>query len=394
MIKLGIRKNMAYPFMYMLLIIIQRVIRILLDTLIKKDIFIILSFINFFSDFFFGALFLCLQKEANNSGNQKIILGVNIIHNKKENGPTLKDSKFKIYILIFFGSYFSFISSLLTKLFDIFITDKNMLQNIKMRGLEIIFSTLLCYLTLRIKIYRHHKFSLLVIIICLITITRLEIILFHDKYDASELKIYYLILIFVSISYPLFDTIEKYLFEVDFINPFFLLIVEGPFEILLMSTSFLIDIPWKEIADLKKELIENDINIYIFIFLLFLYFIISGFKNIYGIYTIKLYSPMVRALADSIKDPLLLVYHLFLNDNKDIKLDSFFFWINLLISLIFIFFSFIFNEFLILYFCQLEHETFLEIRKRSFNIEEGLELIENNKDNNKLEESRECNSDL
>jgi len=394
MIKLGIRKNMAYPFMYMLLIIIQRVIRILLDTLIKKDIFIILTLINFFSDFFFGALFLCLQKEANNSGNQKIILGVNIIHNQKENGPTLKDSKFKIYILIFFGSYFSFISSLLTKLFDIFITDKNMLQNIKMRGLEIIFSTLLCYLTLRIKIYRHHKFSLLVIIICLITITGLEIILFHDKYDASELKIYYLILIFVSISYPLFDTIEKYLLEFDFINPFFLLIIEGPIEISLMSTSFLLSLPLNEITVIKNILKGNNIYTYILILLLFLYFIISGFKNIYGIYTIKLYSPMVRALADSIKDPLLLVYHLFLNDNKDIKLDSFFFWINLLISLIVIFFSFVFNEFLILYFCQLEHETFLEIRKRSFNIEEGLELIENNGDNNKLEESRERNSDL
>ena len=182
--------------------------------------------------------------------------------------------------------------------------------------------------------------------------------------------------------------------EFDFINPFFLLIIEGPIEISLMSTSFLLSLPLNEITVIKNILKGNNIYTYILILLLFLYFIISGFKNIYGIYTIKLYSPMVRALADSIKDPLLLVYHLFLNDNKDIKLDSFFFWINLLISLIVIFFSFVFNEFLILYFCQLEHETFLEIRKRSFNIEEGLELIENNGDNNKLEESRERNSDL
>jgi len=387
MIKVGIRKNMAYPFMYMLLIIIQRVIRILLGTLIEKDFFIILTLINFFSDFFFGVLFLCLQKEEIKSENQKIILGVNIIHNQRENDPKPKDNILKIYILIFFCSYFSFISSFLTKLFDIITKEKSMLQNIKMRGLEIIISIILCYFTLRIKMYNHHKFSLLVIIICLITITGLEIILFHDRYDTTELIKYYLILIFVSFSYPLFDTIEKYLFEVNFINPFFLLIVEGPFEILLMSTSFLIDIPWKEIADLKKELIENNINIYIFIFLLFLYFIISGFKNIYGIYTIKLYSPVVRALADSIKDPLLLLYYLFINDNKDIKLDSFFFWINFLISITVIFFSFVFNEFLVLYCCQLEHETFPEIRNRSINIEDVSELIEDNGDNNRLEES-------
>jgi len=269
-----------------------------------------------------------------------------------------------------------------------------MLENIKMRGLEIIFSTLLCYITLRIKIYKHHKFSLLVIIMCLIFITGLEILLFHNIYDSSELKIYYLILIFFSITYPLFDTIEKYLFEVDFINPFFLLIIEGPIEISLMSTTFLFDLPWNEITIIKDILIEKNINTYISLFLLLLYFVISGFKNIYGIYTIKFYSPMVRALADSIKDPLLLIYHLFLNDNENIRFGSFFFWINFLISLIVIFFSFVFNEFLILYFCHLEHETYPEIRKRGSILEESSELMINNGDNTKQEENKELNTDL
>jgi len=394
MIKVGIRKNMAYPFMYMLLIIIQRVVRILLEIFIKKDIFIILTLINFFSDFFFGALIFYFQKETNKSKSQKKILEIKLIQNKGKNGPKSMDNYFKIFILIFFGCYFSFISSLLSKLFDVFITDKSMLQNIKMRGLEIIFSTILCYFTIRIKIYKHHKFSLLIIIICLITITGLEIILFHNKYDSYELKIYYLILIFVSITYPLFDTIEKYLFEADFIDPFILLIIEGPIEFLLMLTSFLFDVPWNEITVIKNILVKNNINTYISLFLLLLYFVISGFKNIYGIYTIKFYSPMVRALSDSIKDPLLLIYHLFLNDNENIRLGSFFFWINFLISLIVIFFSFVFNEFLILYLCQLEFETYPEIRKRSSILEEVSELIENNNDNNKLEESKELNTYL
>ena len=394
MIKVGIRNNMAYPFMYMLLIIIQRVVRIILGIFIKKDILIILTLINFFSDFFFGALILCLQKETNKSKSQKKILGIKLIHNTRGNSPKSRDNYFKIFTLIFFCSYFSFISSLLSKLIDAFITDKSMIENIKMRGLEIIFSTLLCYITLRIKIYKHHKFSLSVIIMCLIFITGLEILLFHNIYDSSELKIYYLILIFFSITYPLFDTIEKYLFEVDFINPFFLLIIEGPIEISLMSTTFLFDLPWNEITIIKDILIEKNINTYISLFLLLLYFVISGFKNIYGIYTIKFYSPMVRALADSIKDPLLLIYHLFLNDNENIRLGSFFFWINFLISLIVIFFSFVFNEFLILYLCQLEFETYPEIRKRSSILEEVSELIENNNDNNKLEESKELNTYL
>ena len=394
MIKVGIRNNMAYPFMYMLLIIIQRVVRILLEIFIQNDIFIILTLINFFSDFFFGVLISYLQKETNKSKSQKKILGINLIQNKGKNGPKLMDNYFKIFILIFFGCYFSFISSLLSKLFDALITDKSMLQNIKMRGLEIIFSTLLCYFTIRIKIYKHHKLSLFVIIICLITITGLEIILFHNKYDSFELKIYYLILIFVSITYPLFDTIEKYLFEVDFINPFTLLIIEGPIEISLMLTTFLFDLPWNEITTIKNILIENNIYTYLSLFLLLLYFIISGFKNIYGMYTIKLYSPMVRALADFIKDPFLLIYHLFLNDNENIRLGSFFFWINFLISLIVIFFSFVFNEFLILYFCHLEYETYPEIRNRGLILEDISELIENKDDNIKLEEKKELNTYL
>ena len=71
MIKVGIRNNMAYPFMYMLLIIIQRVVRILLEIFIKKDIFIILTLINFFSDFFLVHLFFIYKKKQINQKDKR-----------------------------------------------------------------------------------------------------------------------------------------------------------------------------------------------------------------------------------------------------------------------------------------------------------------------------------
>ena len=53
--------------------------------------------------------------------------------------------------------------------------------------------------------------------------------------------------------------------------------------------------------DINSLKINN--NIGLLIFLLIIYFILTYFKNIYRVLTIKIYSPMTRALAESIVDP-------------------------------------------------------------------------------------------
>ena len=50
---------------------------------------------------------------------------------------------------------------------------------------------------------------------------------------------------------------------------------------------------------------KDSSDIVIFSILIILFFILTGFKNIYRIITIKIYSPMTRALIECILDPIL-----------------------------------------------------------------------------------------
>jgi ABC-type multidrug transport system fused ATPase/permease subunit len=169
------------------------------------------------------------------------------------------------------------------------------------------------------------------------------------------------------------DTIQYYLFEFNFLNPFKVLLVQG-----LLTTSFMIPYYFLDELFNKKDNIEDfteiislsekdDNSNFIFLILLLIaYFITSVFKNIYIIYTIKLFSPMARALSESIFDTFIISYYLLTDDNKEKNFQFYItFIINIICSLLIAFFSCIYNELLILYYKGMEINTHLEIMKRS-----------------------------
>ena len=114
---------------------------------------------------------------------------------------------------------------------------------------------------------------------------------------------------------------------------------------------------------------------------------LSGLKNIYRVTTIKLYSPMTRALTECVLDPFISLI-VFLS--KYIIKDNFwiFFTINIFCWFINAFFSLVYNDCIVLYCWGLEHETYLEIISRSllinnedddsFDSNEEIELVEKN----------------
>ena len=75
--------------------------------------------------------------------------------------------------------------------------------------------------------------------------------------------------------------------------------------------------------------------------------------------TIKFYSPMTRSITEAIFDPFLIGYKLF-----DYIIWPFY-WVNMVCLIIMVFFSLVFNEFIIIYCCGLEYDTHLEIIKRA-----------------------------
>ena len=125
------------------------------------------------------------------------------------------------------------------------------------------------------------------------------------------------------------------------------------------------------------------------IILLILYFILSALKNIYRVATIKLYSPMTRALAESILDPLIIIYSSIIDSHKKIWFFWFYHGINIFLSIIMTFCSCVYNEFIVLYCCGLEYNTYHEVSKRCFSKEENLFLLEENSSSSDEEEDSE-----
>ena len=120
--------------------------------------------------------------------------------------------------------------------------------------------------------------------------------------------------------------------------------------------------------ELKSEYEKYDIIKFIFfIILLFLYLAFSAGTNVYKILTNGLYSPMVKTLAIYIFNPILFIYYFILGGDflSEGERNIFYFMINIILSLIISFFGCVYNEFLVLSFCGLEHETYYEISKRA-----------------------------
>ena len=150
-------------------------------------------------------------------------------------------------------------------------------------------------------------------------------------------------------------------------NPFVVLMYEGLFGFLL--TFFFFFLP-EYFQDVNKIYKNKDKNFALFIFLLIVYMILSGLKNIFRVVTIKIYSPMAKILTDYIINPLYFPYYCYvLDDFKDKKkiLNVGYITLNCIVAFIISFFGCVYDEFIILFCCKLEHDTHHQISKRSEN---------------------------
>jgi len=376
MIKIGIRHNLIYPVMLIVFIGLRKTVEILIRN--KFDIGkCLLPFLIYFSKFLAGMIAQKYSQYILKSDNRKTMVGYKLIHSRIE-VPQVDKIK-KILLLIFFASYFDILGTMIRKYFNITASNDNFIEE-RLKSFQIFTSALLCYFTIRIKMYKHNIFCLIIIFICLLIIIIIELI---DK----QLDINFIsITIFSASARAFLDTIEKYLFEFDSMNPFKVMMFEGFINTILTICLFLFsNSSIKEELGGKKKTTTKDLA-YLIILLIF-YFIFSSFKNIYRVATIKLYSPMTRALAETILDPIIITYSL-INNSNGIKnndkgysnnlLFGFYFGINIFLSIIMAFCSCVYNDFIVLYCCGLEYNTYLEVSKRCLLNNENLCLTEEN----------------
>ena len=116
----------------------------------------------------------------------------------------------------------------------------------RIRNREILFASIFCYFIFKIKLYRHHNISLLIILICIILLYILEIFQ-QISLRYYENKIFKFIIlqglkVIINICRVFSDLIEKYLFDFNFIDPFKILFVKGIVQTLLIICFYLFNI--------------------------------------------------------------------------------------------------------------------------------------------------------
>ena len=271
--------------------------------------------------------------------------------------------------------------------------ENNSQLEIRIRSIQIIISSLLCYFTLRLNIYKHQKLSLIIISLFLVFLIIIELIIASNKKN----KILSMLIVIMScLSRAFLDVTEKYLFDYNYINILSMLIYEGLIGIFLFIIFFIVNKSYQNQGkNILIDMSHFNWQLITFILLIILYTVISGFRNAYRVTTNKYYSPMSRALFESTLDPFLFLYNFLTFYSYDEGSKKWIYFSTVLFCLLVIaFFSLVYNDFIIFYCYGLEYNTYSEINRRinldnARRLESEDSVIDRNISEEKLETSLE-----
>ena len=377
MLKFALRRNLIYPLQLIIWNLVRKLETILIGFLFNFSNSLFYTPIMFIGEFLSGLLIYLYQKQFLKKQKEKPkFFNITLITAKTE--IIAPDSRFKIYLLILFVAYFDWIQFMIwTAIVPKYFKISGSIVS-RLSGILTISDALFYYYVLRLAIFKHQLLSLIIIGICLIIILLTEFIFqeINIFLTYSEFVIVLVLTFFCEILGAILDAIEKYLFEYDFINPFYTLMLEGAFGFFMSFLYFCIPGYLDDLSLVYKNFSSGELAW--FILLIILYIILSGGRNVYRVITTKIYSPMARSLTDYFLNPIYLTVDFILkNDfiNKEERNFAYFI-INLVLSFIISICGCVYNEFLILFFCGLEHETHNQISKRANIFEELSEIID------------------
>ena len=280
MIKLKWRRNLLYLFVYYITWTFKLFFERILDY--SKYIDLYLTVIG---KIFGGLITYLYQYQSLKRDKQIKYFGINLIHNK---GKTkIKDSKTKIGILLFFASAFYVFRFITVYQFETLMNTSPSIES-RLSSIQTISSSLICTYALGFEMKKHHKYSLIIISIFLVLTFFVDII-FKSK-NINFIKYLYFVLFFLY--YYTCETfkncIEKYLVDINYINPFLILTLEGIFEFIL--TSIYIGVFNKKFLNgLKIFINANGTKKLLRILPLIGYILISTISNVYKIYILFLF---------------------------------------------------------------------------------------------------------
>jgi len=380
MMKFALRNNLKYPLELLIFSFLRDLDNILIDYFFNFDSLIYMSLM-FLGEFFFGLIIYLYQTHfLNKNKGLKVNTYKSIILIRNKENLAI-DSKTKIIFLVFIAGFFDFVQFMISLYTPQFLYISGSLIS-RLAGFLTVFNALFYYYVLKLPIFKHQYISLIIIGICLILVIITEFIFQEINIFLSygQFSMVFLLNFLLQFCNSMLDSVEKYLFEYNHLNAYLCLLLEGLFGFILSFIHGLFHSPFEEIIEFKK--INSTSEFTILIFLLIVYLALSGLKNAFRVATTKIYSPMTTTFVEYILNPFYLIYY-FCSDNDFItngNKNYAYFFINLIISLIISFFGFVFNEFIILFCCELEIDTHSQIVRRSIKEEEILNLSEINID--------------
>ena len=335
MFKFAIRPNLIYPFQLMIWNFMRTVDKLIIIIILKFGISSIFTLLMFLGEFILGLIAYLYQKNFL-SKNKEIPKFMSIVLYQPRNILKIPDKKYKIMILLFFASFFDFVQFIITSYIIPKYFNLSMTLRERLCGIYAIISALLFYYILKFQIYKHQDLVIAIIILMI-----------HYLLNSS------------------LDIIEKYLFELDYYNPFEALMWQGIFGFFITFVYFY---EQNALNDIIQYWNENSLSNFVALMILFfLYIILSGVRNIFRVTTNKIYSPMTKALTDYIMNPATILFEFSIE--KDFltgkRRNYGYFFLNLIISIIITICGCIHNEILVLYFCGLEYQTHEQISKRA-----------------------------
>ena len=308
LIKFAFRRNLIYPLQLLLWNFLRDIESALINYFYNVNGFSIYTSLMFLGEFLAGLIFylyLRYNKKGNRKGKNEQLMNIKFIYNKEN---FAKRMDIKVFILILTISLSDFAQFTIFFALPKFMTISTSLEQ-RLRGNFTINNALFFYYILKLPLYKHQIFSLLLIGACILIIIISEF--FFQEFDIflSYAQFIYalLIMFFIQFGNAFIESIEKYLYEYYHLVPFYVLMYQGLFGFILTIIYYLIYSPFDEISHLYHKIATYKFVFLIISFILFV--ILSGGKNLFRVVTTKIFSPMTTTFLDYILNPFYIIYY-------------------------------------------------------------------------------------
>lgn len=379
MIKFALRPNLKYPLQLLLYNELRNTESTLVSKYLQFSDSLVFTPLMFIGECVSGFIIYIYQKKSVKKNIFKVdvpdkYMNVELI--KSKNRVKFIDTIPKIIFILFCCTLFDFVQFIIGINAPQFINVSGSVGT-RLGGFLTIFDALFYYFILKLPIFKHQIFCLIIIGVCLLLVIIFEFIFQEINIFISYGQFFAVFLLsFIGQFFSaMIDSNEKYLFEYNSVNPFYALTFEGFFGFIFSFFYCLYQNPFEILNEYKKKYPSN---FGILIFCLIVYAILSGLKNSFRVSCTKVYSPMTTTSLDYLLNPIYNTIDFAIGEDfmKNGKRNIAYFVINLIIGLIISFISLVFNEFLILFFWDLYQDTHIEISRRSTLDEDTINLEE------------------